>query len=172
MSLCWRAGCEGIFLSVLGRSSDPVGRREEAGLSAPRRTRVGDFVTGSGGALTRSRTFCRRLSSLRTVFDIDWYSDVLEAKETLEEEEPGSVGEPSEFGSAERYLRDGTGGSSCDGGDVSGGVIIDRENEGWRESEGRSTSFFKQGRAPVVSVMPLGRACGRGPSAVLLEDRP
>lgn len=116
---------------------------------------------------------CRRLSSAQMVLDIDSYSGVLEAKERLEEEDdPGSVGDPSEFGSAERYLRDGTGGSSCDGGDVSGGVIIDRENEGWRESEGRSTSFFRQGRTPVVSVMPLGRVCGRGPSVVLLADRP
>jgi len=95
---------------------------------------------------------------------------MLEANERLEEEDPGSEGEPSVLGNT-RYLRQGTGGNSCDGGDVSGGVMMDRENEGWRLSEGRSTSFLKEGRMPVVSVIPLGRVRGRGPSVLLLFDR-
>ena len=51
MSLHWRDGCEGIFLSELVRSSAVGDRRERVGLSAPRRIRVGDFVLGSGAAL-------------------------------------------------------------------------------------------------------------------------
>jgi len=54
---------------------------------------------------------------------------MLEANERLEEDDPGSEGDPSDLGGTERYLREGTGGSSCDGGDVSGGVMKDRENE-------------------------------------------
>ena len=59
------------------------------------------------------------------------YSDMLEANERLEEEEdPGSVGDRSGPRETERYLREGTGGSACDGGDVSGGVMTDRVNDG------------------------------------------
>jgi len=74
--------------------------------------------------------FRRRLSSAWVILDNGSYSYMLEANERLEEEDPGSVGDPSELGGTERYLRQGTGGSSCDGGDVSGGVMMDRENEG------------------------------------------
>jgi hypothetical protein len=74
---------------------------------------------------------CRLLSSTRALLDMYSYSDLLEANERLEEEEdPGSVGDRSELGNAVRYLREGTGGNACDGGDVSGGVITDRVNEG------------------------------------------
>lgn len=73
---------------------------------------------------------CRRLSSKQTVLDVGSRSDILETNERLEEEDPGSEGDLSEFGNTERYFREGTGGSSCDGGDVSGGVTMDRENEG------------------------------------------
>jgi len=52
MSLFWSDGWEGIFLSRLGRSLAVVGCRERVGLNAPRRTPVGDFVLGSGAALT------------------------------------------------------------------------------------------------------------------------
>jgi len=72
---------------------------------------------------------CRRLSSVQAVLDIGPYSDMLEANEILEEEDSGSEGEPPELGNT-RYLRQGTGGNSCDGGNVSGGVMMDRENEG------------------------------------------
>lgn len=99
------------------------------------------------------------------------YSE-LEANERLEEEDPGSEGDPSELGNEEREVREGTGGSSCDGGDVSGGVTMDRENEDLCLSEGRSTSLRKEGRIPVLSVIPLGRVCGRDPSEPLLFDWP
>ena len=70
----------------------------------------------------------RRLSSTEAL-DVSSGSDALEANERLEEEDPGSEGDPSELDRAERYLREGTGGNSCDGGDVSGGVMKVRENE-------------------------------------------
>lgn len=92
----------------------------------------------------------------------------LEANERLEEEDPGSEGDPSELGNEGKA---GTGGRSCDGGDVSGGVTIERENEDLCLSEGRSSSFRKEGRMPVFSVIPLGRVCGRGPSEPLLFGR-
>lgn len=72
---------------------------------------------------------CRRLSSAQTVLEAGSYSDVLEANVRVEAEELGSEGDLSELGDTEKCLREGTGGSSCDGGDVSGGVMTDRENE-------------------------------------------
>ena len=51
MSLFWRDGCEGIFLSGFRRSLAVVGCRERVGLNAPRIAPVGDFVLGSGIAL-------------------------------------------------------------------------------------------------------------------------
>lgn len=94
----------------------------------------------------------------------------LGANERLEEEEPGSEGDLSELGNDEKELREGTGGSSCDGGDVSGGVTMDRENDDLCVSAGRSGSFRRDGRIPVLSVMPLGRVCGRDPLEPLLFD--
>lgn len=72
----------------------------------------------------------KRLSSTQTPLDISSDSDMLEGNERLEEEEDtGSKGDPSELGNTARCLREGTGGSVCDGGDVSGGVMTDRESE-------------------------------------------
>lgn len=140
-------------------------------MTTPRKARVGDFALGSEGILACSRMLWRRLSSTLTSLDKRSYSGV-EAKERLEEEDAGCEGDGSELGNMGRCLREGTGGNSCDGGDVSGGVTIDRENEDLREREGRSTSFRREGRIPVLSVIPLGRVCGRGPSETLLFDRP
>jgi hypothetical protein len=172
VNLFRRDGCEGIFFSEFGRSSAVAGRRERVGLSVPRKTRGGDFVPGSEGTLIRSRILCRRQSSMRAPLDVGSCSDALEANETLEEEEEtGSVGDRSELGNAARNLREGTGGSARDGGDVSGGVTTDRGIDGRRVSGSEGRSFRKEGRMPVLSVMPLGRVCGRTPSELLLFDR-
>lgn len=170
MSLVWRIGCEGIFLSDFMRSSDVFGRLGEDELSAPRKARVGDFVLGSEGTCASSRMLCRRLSS--TPFLGKRSGSKLEANERPEEEDPGSEADAPGFGNVERDLREGTGGSSRDGGAVSGGMTTDRENDDLWESEGRSMLFRKEGLMPVLSVIPLGRVCGRGPPEPLLFDGP
>ena len=49
---------------------------------------------------------------------------------------------------------------------------MDRENDDLCVSAGRSGSFRGEGCIPVLSVMPLGRVCGRDPLCSSIGWRP